>query len=65
MVYAPRLLGVANLRFEDKKLAVNTEQKSVLLAEIADGAVPVDWATADAVQLSADDKTLVVLRRRA
>ncbi len=55
LVYAPRLLGVANLRFEDKKLAVNTEQKSVLLVEITDGAVPVDWATADVAELSADE----------
>jgi hypothetical protein len=55
LVYEPLLLGVAALRFNNDKMRISDERKSVRLATIKASAVPVDWAEAEVVELSAED----------
>ncbi len=43
LVYAPMVLGAAQIRFTDAKSGIDQAQDITVLAPIADGAVPVDW----------------------
>jgi hypothetical protein len=51
MVYQPRLLGSARVRFSDVKKGVDLDQAAVFLTPITDAPIPVDWEQADAVTL--------------
>jgi hypothetical protein len=53
--YRPRLLGTAKLYFDDKKLGVSHTTTLAHLAEVTDGAAPVDWDHADEVALGPGD----------
>jgi hypothetical protein len=44
VVYAPRLLGVATVRFADAKLGVDQSRETLLSASFPDGVSGVDWA---------------------
>jgi hypothetical protein len=55
LVYEPLLLGVAALRFENDKLNVSEKRKTARLTAIKSSAVPVDWASAEEVELEADE----------
>jgi hypothetical protein len=55
LVYQPRLLGTARVSFLDTKSRLNTVQDYQYLTEITDGAIPVDWETADAVNITVAD----------
>jgi hypothetical protein len=55
LVYQPRLLGAAAVRFADPKTRVDVTQTVVLITPINDDAVPVDWAEAQEVQLDPND----------
>jgi len=43
LVYAPMLLGAAQVRFADAKRGIDVSQDVTALAPIGGGAVPVDW----------------------
>ena len=43
LVYAPMLLGAAQIRFADAKRGIDVNQDVAVLAPIGGGAVPVDW----------------------
>lgn len=55
LVYAPMLLGSAQIRFSDTKSGIDTTQNITVLAPITDGAVPVDWDHATVADLAVAD----------
>jgi hypothetical protein len=55
LVYAPMLLGSAQIRFADTKSAVDTMQDVTALAPITNGAVAVDWDHATTAELTVSD----------
>ncbi|MEY4526687.1 MAG: hypothetical protein RL768_406 [Nitrospirota bacterium] len=55
LVYAPMLLGAAQVRFSDTKSAIDQSQEVTVLAPITDGPVPVDWDHAVAADLAVAD----------
>lgn len=55
LVYDPMLLGIASLRFEQERMGINLVRKSTLLTPITDSAVPVDWSTAEPVELTPEE----------
>ena len=54
LVYEPRLLGIANVRFEDKKANLGLARKTTLLTTVNDSPVPVNWAEAEPAEMDAD-----------
>lgn len=55
LVYQPMVLGAAQVRFADTKAGVDTTESWTLLAPVNDGAVPVEWDRATAVDLALSD----------
>lgn len=55
MLYQPRLLGAAQVRFTDSKIRLDVSRDIVVMTEITDDAVPVDWAAAEELTISAND----------
>jgi hypothetical protein len=55
ILYQPRLLGGAQVRYADTKLGVDILQEVMVMTEITDSAVPVDWAAAEELALGAND----------
>lgn len=55
VVYVPRLLGAAKVRFSDARLKVDAEQDVLVMTEIMDSPVPVDWAAAEDLALEVND----------
>ena len=55
LLYQPRLLGVAQVRFVDAKAKVDLTQEVMVMTEITDSAVPVDWEAAEELALAASD----------
>lgn len=55
LVYAPMLLGSAQIRFVDAKSGIDTQKDVTLLAPIADGPAAVDWAGASPCDLALSD----------
>jgi hypothetical protein len=53
--YQPRLLGVAQVRFTDKKLKIDESKDMAAVVEITEEAVAVNWDQAEDVLLSLDD----------
>jgi hypothetical protein len=53
--YQPRLLGVAQVRFTDKKLKIDESQDLASVVEITQEAVAVNWDQSEDVALSLDD----------
>ena len=49
------LLGVARVTFADAKLGINETRDVVAAAPIGDGAVPVDWAAAEILDVAPSD----------
>ncbi len=45
--YEPRLLGVAQLQYADKKLGIDAMENVSLSCPITEGPVPVDWSNAE------------------
>ena len=52
--YHPMLLGVADVRYSNSK-STDTTQQLALLAPITDGPVSLDWSSATALELPAED----------
>lgn len=57
IVFQPRLLGAAQVRFTDARLGVDTSREVVVTTEIVDRAVPVDWAESEYISLQLSDLT--------
>lgn len=55
LLYAPMLLGAAQIRFSDTKSGIDQMQTVTVLAPMTDGAVPVDWDHAVAADLAVAD----------
>ena len=55
LLYRPRLLGAAKVRFTDPKSGIDTTNDLRYQAPIGDGAVAVDWDKAEGVTFSLDD----------
>ena len=53
--YQPRLLGSAQVRYADTKLKLDLLQEIMAMTEITDSAVPVDWAAAEELAITAND----------
>jgi len=58
LVYEPRVLGAAKVRFVDPKSGLDTTNDLTYLAPIADAAVPVDWDKAEATSFVVADLEL-------
>jgi hypothetical protein len=55
LFYQPRLLGAAQVRYADTKLKMDLLQDVMVMTEITDSAVPVDWAAAEELAIRASD----------
>ena len=55
LVYTPRIVGAAQVRFADAKTRVHYAQPGVWLTPITNEAIPVDWERAEAVDLAISD----------
>lgn len=55
LVYRPMVLGVAQVRFTDKKAAVDVTNDLTRLAAISSGVVPVEWEQSTAAELQVPD----------
>jgi hypothetical protein len=55
ILYQPRLLGAAQVRFADARAKVDVNQDIMVMTEITDNAVPVDWAAAEDLAITAND----------
>jgi hypothetical protein len=55
LVYAPMLLGCAQIRFSDAKSGIDQAQDVTVLVPVTDGAVAVDWDHAAVVDLAVAD----------
>jgi hypothetical protein len=55
LVYAPMLLGAAQVRFADAKSGVDSLEDVTLLAPMAEGPVTIDWDRATKVDLAVAD----------
>jgi hypothetical protein len=53
--YAPVALGIARVTFADPKLKINETRDVVAAAPIGGGAVPVDWAQAEILDVTPSD----------
>lgn len=53
--YTPVALGVARVTFADPKLKINETRDVVAAAPFSDGAVPIDWTTAEILDLPPAD----------
>jgi hypothetical protein len=55
VVYKPMVLGAARLRFADAKLGVDQTREVVFVTAISDGAVAVNWADSQALDVPVSD----------
>ena len=55
ILYQPRLLGGAQVRYADTKLRIDLLQDIMAMTEITDSAVPVDWAAAEELAITANE----------
>ena len=53
--YEPRLFGVAQLQYTDRKLGIDFVEKAAFMCPITDGPVPVDWSKAEESDLRLED----------
>ncbi len=57
VLYSPRVLGAASLRFADRKLRLEQTREVILAGSIPDGMAGVEWRELPGVQLSDLEKT--------
>ena len=55
LVYAPMVIGGADIHFLDSKLGVDYSQEAVFLAAITDHTIPVDWTEATPIEIHPND----------
>ena len=55
VVYVPRLLGVASVRFNDAKLGVDETRELVYAASFPEGVAAPDWTGAEALEVALGD----------
>jgi len=56
VIYSPRLVGVASIRFADGKLGVEQTREAILSAPVPDGVSGANWTEVSDVQLSELEK---------
>jgi hypothetical protein len=49
--YNPQILGIADVSFTNAKLGVNDQRRVVLLADVTDGAIALEWSADNRVEL--------------
>jgi hypothetical protein len=59
VVYEPVLLGAASVRFVDPKQGIDVQREVIVITEIADTAVPVNWNDAAELDAGIDELELV------
>jgi hypothetical protein len=55
MVYEPMLLGIAKVHFVDTRKGLSADDQIAFMTEIHEGAVSLDWGSAEEVNVSIDD----------
>jgi hypothetical protein len=55
IVYVPKLLGAALVRYSEPALQLDAQQEIVTITDITDSAVPVNWAEAEELALALTD----------
>jgi hypothetical protein len=55
LLYQPRVLGIAKVRFADSKAKIDLVQDLTFATPVTDEAIPVDWDNAEPVGLSSSD----------
>ncbi len=55
IVYAPKVLGAASVRFSDAKLGIEQTREVILSAPVSDGISGVNWAAAEVLDLAVSD----------
>jgi hypothetical protein len=55
LIYEPRVLGAAKVRFADAKSGLDTTNDLTYLAPISDAVIPVDWDKAEATSIALAD----------
>ena len=53
--YQPKLLGATKIQYTNSKAKVDTSQSMVFITPITDGAIPVVWDNAEAIEVPATD----------
>ncbi|MFZ0711117.1 MAG: DUF87 domain-containing protein [Terrimicrobiaceae bacterium] len=56
VIYSPRLLGVASVRFADSKLGIEQTREAILSAPVPDGVSGVDWTKVSDLEVKALEK---------
>src|SRR4029453_7028106 len=57
VIYSPRLLGAASVRFADSKLGLEQTREAILCAPVPDGVSGAEWTELSDVELSDLEKT--------
>jgi hypothetical protein len=55
ILYRPRLLGAVRVRFTDTKAKVDVSQELMLVTDITEAAVPVDWNASEKIDAAVED----------
>ncbi len=55
LVYQPRLLGAAQVRFSDPRRRIDVTRDVLVMTEVTDQPVSVDWATSETLAFSANE----------
>ncbi len=55
LIYEPAVLGVATVRFLDRRRKIDAQEELVLLAPVREGVVAVDWDEAEPLAVSVED----------
>ncbi len=55
IVYHPVLLGAVQMRFTDTKTKIDTQREAVLITEIVDDSLPVQWEHATEIEVDPSD----------
>jgi hypothetical protein len=55
LVYEPAILGLATVRFADRKRAIDTREEKILLAPLREGVTAVDWGDAELLPIAPRD----------
>ncbi len=55
LIYHPRLLSAAQVRFVDAKNRIDAKQETLFLTEVTEGPVPVEWNNAEELSMTVTD----------
>ncbi len=55
LIYEPAVLGVATVRFLDRRREIDTQEDLVLLTPVREGVVAIDWDEAERLSIAVED----------